>query len=151
MRRAVSLVVLAVAPSCSLFIGSPGGTPPLDESAVNRTFTPQELAADVDDLFAIIEEVHPDPYTVQSRDEMARRRAALVAALDHPMTRVEFQPRVAELVASLGDGHTSVARPSEEWWAGPAHECFPIDVAWDGQALRVRRTAAVTPDGQLGP
>src|SRR5262245_50822384 len=126
MRRALSLVVLAVAPSCSLFIGSPGGTPPIDESAVGRTFTPQELAADVDDLFAIIEEVHPDPYTVVSRDDMSRRRAELVAGLDHPMTRVEFQPRVAALVAALGDGHTSVGMPTQEWSAGPAHECFPI-------------------------
>jgi hypothetical protein len=145
-------LLLVALPSCSLFLGSPGDLPPVDDDVdVGRPFTPQELSADVDDLFTIIEEVHPDPYTVLPRDEVARRRAALVAGLDRPLTRREFQPRVAELVAALGDGHTSIYMPYEEWWAGPAHACFPIDVAWENGALYVRHTAVVTPGGEMGP
>jgi Peptidase family S41 len=137
-------------PACSAFISVPAGPPPPPDEVLVREFTPEELAADLDDLFAIIEEVHPNPYTVVPRDEMLRRRAALVAGLDRPMLRREFQPRVAELVAALGDGHTTVYLPQDEWWRGPASTCFPIDVAWDGTALWVRHTAVVTEGGDLG-
>jgi hypothetical protein len=149
--RLLSAALLAALPACSAFISVPGGFPPVPEELLDRQYTPAELAADVDELFAIIEEVHPDPYTVVPREEVVQRRAALVAALDRPLTRREFQPRLAELVAALGDGHTSVHLPQPEWWRGPGSACFPMDVTWDGAELRVRRTAAVTEGGHLRP
>ena len=153
---AVSLLL----PACGAFIQAPDEGPPVPDEVLDQQFTPAELSADVSDLFAILEEVHPDPYTVVSRDEVARRRAELIAGLDRPLTRAEFQPRVAELVAALGDGHTSLGLPWPEWWrhcAGP-EGCFPLDLAWtppeitDARpALVVRRTAVVTEGGDLAP
>ncbi|MBM3985767.1 MAG: hypothetical protein FJ296_08800 [Planctomycetes bacterium] len=148
--RALLLLLL---PACSAFIQVPGALPPVPEPVLSRRFTPAELASDLDALFALIEEVHPDPWTVLSRSEAATRRAALVASLDRPLLRREFQPRVAELVAALGDGHTALYAPQEEWWRDPqgAGAALPLDVAWDGAALRVRRTLVVTEGGDLGP
>ena len=156
--RAAALVLCL--PGCSLCLTPPSDLPPFPDAYLERRFTPDELAADVDDYFAIIEEVHPDPYTVVSRSEVARRRAELVAGLDRPLTRAEFQPRVAELVAVLGDGNTSLALPWPEWWryvAGP-EGCFPLDLEWTPPVLTdarpmlvVRRTAVVTEGGDLAP
>jgi len=160
MRLTSLALAVVLLPACSAFIRVPGGGPPVPDEVLDQRFTPEELAADLDDLFAIIEEVHPDPYTVLSRDEVARRRAALVAGLDRPLTRAEFQPRVAELVAALGDGHTAVGLPWPEWWryVGGPQGCFPLDLEWhapeadDGRGrLIVRRTAFVTAGGELAP
>jgi hypothetical protein len=153
VRAAASLLLLLLLPACSAFIRVPGALPPVPDAVLSQRFTPAELAADLDALFAIIEEVHPDPYTVLPRDEAAARRAALLAALDRPLLRREFQPRVAELVAALGDGHTALHMPQDEWWRDPqgAAVALPVDVAWDGDALRVRRTLVVTEGGDFGP
>jgi len=151
--RGFAPLLLLLLPACSAFITVPGSLPPVPDELLTRAFPPEDLAADLDELFAIIEEVHPDPYTVVPRDEVQRRRAALIASLDRPLTRREFQPRVAELVAALGDAHTTIYLPWPDWWrhvAGP-QGCFPIDVEWDGAALLVRRTAVVTEGGDLAP
>lgn len=125
--------------------------PPVPEDVLGHTFAPEELCADVDELLELLEEIHPDPYRTLPREQALERRKALVEALDRPLTRSEFQPLLAELVAALGDGHTSVYLP-EEFWREGAASSFPIDVAWDtGAGLAVRRTAAVTPDGSLAP
>ncbi len=148
-----TLFLALLLPACSAFIRVPGGLPPVPDEVLSRHFSPAELASDLDVLFAIIEEVHPDPYTVLARDESARRRAALVAGLDRSLLRREFQPSVADLVAALGDGHTSLHTPQDEWWRDPqgAAAALPLDVAWDGAALRVRRTIVVTEGGDFGP
>jgi hypothetical protein len=137
--------------ACGSLVRVPG-LAPVPPEALGGSFTPAEIAADLEYLFALLEEVHPDPYRDVSRESIGERRAALLAGLDRSITRCELQPRLAELVAALGDGHTSV-HPPEEFWrdAGGAGSCFPIDVRWDGSALWVRRTAVGTPDGALGP
>ncbi len=151
--RAAALQLLLLLPACSAFIRVPGALPPVPEPVLSQRFTPAELSSDLDALFALLEEVHPDPYTVLPRSEAAARRAALVASLDRPLLRREFQPRVAELVAALGDGHTSLYAPQDEWWRDPqgAAAALPLDVAWDGSTLRVRRTLVVTEGGDFGP
>lgn len=126
--------------------------PPVPPDLYDRAFTAEEVAADVDALFSVIEEVHPGPYGIVSREAMRERRQALLAGLDAPLTRRQLQPMLAELVAALGDGHTSVHLPMQEFWRDQAADgCFPVDVAWDGAGLVVRRTAAVTADGALAP
>jgi len=138
--------------ACGSLVHVPG-LPPVPPDVLERAFTSAEVAADVEHLFAMLEEVHPDPYREVSRELTGERRQALLQGLDRPLTRRELQPRLAELVAALGDGHTSVHLPAEEFWSDPqgAASSFPIDVAWDGRSLAVRRTAVVTPDGALAP
>ena len=150
-QLAAAFFALGTLGACASLVRTPS-LAPVPAEVLERSFAPEEIAADVEHLFAMLEEVHPDPYCAVSRESIGERRAALIAGLDRPLTRRELQPRLAELVAALGDGHTSVYLP-EEFWRDPggAGSCFPIDVVWDGSALRVRRTAVMTPDGALGP
>jgi hypothetical protein len=153
VRAAIAPVLLAPAlallGACGSFITVPGGLPPVPPELLDREFTQDEIAADLDELLGLIDEVHPDPYALVSREEVQARRDALVAGIDRPLKRRELQP----LVAALGDGHTTVYLPYDEFWrslAGP-QGCFPIDVHWDDGVLRVRRTAVVTEGGELAP
>ena len=68
------------------------------------TFTPAMLRADIDELFAILESVHPNLYAVRPKAAIDRERAQLSAALTTPLTRTAFYRRLAPLVASLNDG-----------------------------------------------
>jgi len=145
-------VALALLTGCSSLVHVPG-LPPVPPEVLDRSFTPAELAEDTSQFFAFLEEIHPDPYRDIPREEMDARRQAMIAGLDRPLSRREFQPRLAELVASLGDGHTSVYLPLEEFRSAEdgAAKAFPIDVSWTGGELIVRRTAIVTERGSLGP
>ena len=69
MHRAPGLLLLATLPACSALVSVPTGHEPVPDEVLQREFTPQELAADVDGLFAIPEDVHPDLYAVLTRDE----------------------------------------------------------------------------------
>src|SRR5262249_35050664 len=57
--------------------------------------------------------VHPNPYTVVSRDSVRAARSAIVAQLPDSSTRMAAWPSIARLAAMLGDGHTSVASPTD--------------------------------------
>jgi hypothetical protein len=72
------------------------------------------LIADIDTMFAIIERVHPDPYTVVSRDSMRRARGAVAAAFPDSVSRLAAWSSYARLAAMIGDGHTNVSAPGEE-------------------------------------
>lgn len=143
-RRLLAVLVpwLASLASCGLFLSDPAELAPVPSELLDRRFEPQELARELDELFAVLEEVHPDLYATLSEDEVRRRRDELVERLDRPLTRREYFPLVAELVAALGDGHTAVYFPQEEWWRDAAARSLPFDVAWIGGELRVRRVAA---------
>lgn len=106
---AVALVLLA--PAVAVAQSPP--TPPTPPAYVTRA----EATADLEQLFRTIESVHPDPYTVASRAALAREREAALRALPDSVTRAELYLRLAPLVAMLGDGHTNVGPPSEEWSA----------------------------------
>jgi len=143
---------LSLLAGCSGLVHVPE-LPPAKPGSLTHEFTPEELAEDTDWFFAFLEEIHPEPYRFVSREEMQTRRREMLAGIDRPLLRREFQPRLAELVAALGDGHTSVYVPYEEFMAAEdgAAKAFPIDVAWREGEVVVRRTAVVTPDGALAP
>jgi hypothetical protein len=91
------------------------------------------IVADFDSMFATIERVHPNPYTVISRDSVRRLRNAFVASLPDTLTRVVAWPGYARIVAALGDGHTNLYPPNQEITEWDAHGglTFPISVAVD--------------------
>jgi hypothetical protein len=152
LRSTPACFALSLLAGCSGLVHVPD-LPPVQPEVLERSFTPAELGEDTQQFFALLEAIHPDPYRDVSREEVETRRRECIAGLDRPLTRREFQPRLAELVAALGDGHTSVYLPFEEFWRAEdgAAKAFPVDVAWRAGELCVRRTAAVTEDGALGP
>ncbi len=89
-------------------------SPAVPQSAIGSTITRADAMADVDTMMRTLEDVHPDLYAERSRAAVAAERERIVAALPPSMTRGELWLRLAPLVASFGDGHTSVYLPGEE-------------------------------------
>ncbi len=135
--RAVAVTALLASAGCShLMAPRAAGAVPCAELA--RLYTPGEVRADVDWLFARIEDAHPSPYTVTSKPEMARHRAQLIGDLSRPLPRGAFGPALSRLVARLGDGHTGVWTPEEVWChLGAGGRLFPLRLDWDGERVIV--------------
>ncbi len=112
LRRGLPAVLTVLAPAVAV-AQAPSAPPPAPPAHVTRA----AAAADLEQLFRTIESVHPDAYAVASRASVAREREAVVRALPDSVTRPELYLRLAPLVAKLGDGHTNVAPPPEEWAA----------------------------------
>lgn len=84
-------------------------------SLEERRFTPKEIAAELDGLFRTLETVHPDLYAVAPKPIVDRERERLLAGLVAPLGRSELYLRIAPLVAQLGDGHTALFPPQDEF------------------------------------
>jgi len=105
--------------------------PPVPQAAIGSTITRADAVADVDAMMHTLEDVHPDLYAERSRESVAGARERLVAALPPSMSRGELWLRVAPLVASFGDGHTSVYMPGEEFARMGSTLMFPPSVVED--------------------
>jgi len=139
-RRARSLcVVLAASGAACTLLRVPPPPPPAttnDRGYITRAV----LATDIDSMFAMIERVHPNPYTVVTRDSVRRARDAIVAALPDSATSLTAWSSYARLVALIGDGHTSVQMPGQEInrFLGRGGQIFPTrTTATSGGALTV--------------
>src|SRR5262249_39408599 len=108
VRFTLAPAAALVAVACSPIRVPP--PPPVPQGVIGQASIPRgALIADIDTMFAIIERVHPDPYTVVSRDSMRRARDAVTAALPDSMSRLAAWSSYARLVALIGDGHTNVS------------------------------------------
>ena len=105
--------------------------PSADPSAVGRTLRRADVIADIDTLMHTLEAVHPDLYAERPRDSVNSARQRIVASLPPSMTRAELWLRLAPLLASLGDGHTSVYMPREEFARMGSSLVFPPSVVQD--------------------
>jgi len=73
-----------------------------------QKFQPKELKADLDTLVSMIETVHPEPYHYISKSEFYRKVNKMKEGINQPLTDYQFYLRVAPLVTSLNDEHTSI-------------------------------------------
>ena len=92
----------------------PSPLPALTREQRTRTFTRDEAAADLDSLLALLEEIHPNPYTIVSRDSMHRLERAIVADLPEHVSRLTLSIPAQRLFSAVGDAHTTIYPPSEE-------------------------------------
>ncbi len=142
----LALVLLA---ACSF---SPPRTyhPPKDADLA-RAIEPARLREDLEFLVRTLRETHRDLHHHVPRGEFDAHAARIAAELDHPMTREEFFWLLAPLVASVGDGHTTLSHPSELFAAHVAAEgrVFPIDVRIEDARLLV--VAAHEPGIEVPP
>jgi hypothetical protein len=119
-------MMLAAAGAACTLVSVPPPPPPSisnDRAYISRA----AIAADIDSTFATIERVHPNPYTVVSRDSVQRARDAIVAALPDSATPMAAWSSYARLVALIGDGHTSVHAPGQyiNRFIGRGGQIFP--------------------------
>lgn len=115
-RRALTwcaLLALAVMDAAPPIVGAAlprqAPAPSFQRAAVSRA----DALADIEALFRTIENVHPNPYDIVSREAVQAERKRVEAALPDPVTWQELWFRISPLVASLGDGHTRLNYPGD--------------------------------------
>ncbi len=137
------LLPLLLTGACSSLISTPRTHEDVRPEEFERAFLPRELAEDLRFLVDVCEEVHPRPYALRPREEIEALREALERRIQHPLTRREFWPLAAQLAAALGDDHTSLLPPFEEWNAFASTErLLPLAVeARAGRLVIVRSLA----------
>jgi hypothetical protein len=93
--------------------------------------SPEDMRADLNELFYTLEITHPDLYAHRTKAEVDLERQRIYADLDQPMTLVSYYLIVAPYVASLGDSHTKVALPMDAIDMKELY--FPLLVEYQGQ------------------
>ena len=111
--------------------------PPAGDSAAGPMLSVAAIQSDFDLLRHALEEAHPGLYRYSTREQMDRTFAAERAKLDRPMTRLRFREVVAETLASLRCGHTSMNGDAEMDAAFKSSPAFPLSILIEGHRVMV--------------
>lgn len=114
----------------SLAVATTGAEP--HEGAAGQDLTSAEMQADFDLMRHALEEAQPGLYRYSTKADMDRGFAAHRAKLSRPMSRPQFEVVVAETLALIRCGHTSM-NPDEDFKtaAREARTC-PLRVMSEG-------------------
>jgi hypothetical protein len=105
--------------------------------AERAAMTPSEMQGDFDFLRHALEEAHPGLYRYSTKAEMDRGFDAERAKLSRAMPKGEFEVVVAETLALLRCGHTSM-NPDDDFKASVRDaRTFPLRVKLEGPRLMV--------------
>ncbi len=107
--------------------------PEIPASELGRRIPPVDLQKDFSFLVRTLEEVHPDLYAYTDPEAVRKARRRIEMELVRPLTRTDFFKLVAPFVAQIGDGHTSVFPPTEEYlrFRSEGGLAFPFVVIYD--------------------
>jgi len=75
-------------------------------------FSKSQLIADLDTLYSVINEVHPDMFAVMTQDKFEKKLNEIKSNLKDSMTVFDFYIMTAPLIHDLEDGHTLLFPPS---------------------------------------
>ncbi len=150
LAGAIALVVVAVLGlgfylSDKIYIRFPHAT--VAAADLDRKYTPEQLRADFNALTATAEHIHPDIGAVTDAT-YPQLKARTLAALDHPMTRLEFWRLIAPAVGrGYSDGHTELMYPDEEWdaYKAAAGKAPPFSVRLENGKVLVERSLGAGP------
>ena len=96
----------------------------------NRLLSPKEMKEDLDTLFYAISEIHPNPYFNITKEAFNKLKEKAYKDIKKPMTINDFWKVSSRVVASIGDGHTSLWPPEGEWtyqiYSQDKHIVFPL-------------------------
>jgi hypothetical protein len=130
---AVALSLLCLV-GCAGMLHTPVSHTTLEPEEFGRAYSPQVLKSDLKMLMETLEAVHPNLYAHTSKAEIDSLRRSIERELTVPMTRAGFYFKVAPLVARLGDGHTNVIPPWEEYSNYRSQQgglAFPFNIGYD--------------------
>jgi C-terminal processing protease CtpA/Prc len=154
----IGMLVILLSSSCTAVYPvvptptvTPAPTPTTTPPPPYKMLSPEDMRSDLDELFRLIEEIHPDPYMNRAKTDVDRDRQALYQELSQPMTIVDYYRKVAPLIDSLADPHTSVFPSSDTNQQISSYEkAFPLDVEFeDGKAYIIENWSG-NPDISLG-
>ncbi len=116
--KCAHLTALAILLIGVLFLGAKPTAASDSALAIGSEMTAVEWLEDLDHLVTTLETVHPDPYARVGREVLLGEARALRTAVPS-LDSTEIAVRVMQLVARIGDGHSSVdpvGVPSFERW-----------------------------------
>ena len=107
-------------------------SPPLDPIDAER------LSRDLDTLVELVDEVHPDPFTVLPEAEFLARIEA-IRADPEPRDALAFWRQLAPVVTALGDGHTHLDAWKHPLWTQRTDRKVPVSFVATDEGLAVQR------------
>lgn len=134
-------------------------------SSPDTLFAAEILRVDVDQLITSLEEIHPEPYALTSKQDFLQKARAIKQSIRYPLSRSEFYLRVAPLVAELGDIHTRLGFPKylqnktlqnqnshNKKTINPKqkNKLFPLAVLYEKEGLYVAADLSSTPQIPTG-
>lgn len=95
--------------------------------AKEKKFSIDEMRADLDNMYAVILDIHPDMFAFMSKNEFEKYLLESKSELKDSMNIFEFYNIAARLAARLGDGHTSAYFPMRSL-TEPHIKLFPFSI-----------------------
>jgi hypothetical protein len=118
-------------------LGGVAGLGVASADAERAAMTPSEMQGDFDFLRHALEEAHPGLYRYSTKAEMDRGFDAERAKLSRAMPKSDFEVVVAETLALIRCGHTSM-NPDDDFKAAVRDaRTFPLRVKLEGPRLMV--------------
>lgn len=128
-------------------------------SQLNSLIAPEILHRDVDQLIALVVEIHPEPFEVMSSRQFHQKAETIKQSIIYPISRREFFLRIAPLIVDLGDIHSHIVLPqylqktvseskqtrSITMIQKPSAKLFPLAVLYEEQALYVAADLSLNP------
>lgn len=106
-------------------------------------FSKQQLNEDLDSLLISIEEIHPDMYANISKEDFQLKVNNAKNQLHDSLSRMDFFILISPLLTCLGDGHTSLAFPREDFDGIKANLFpFPVNVDWKDSSVFINADRA---------
>lgn len=102
-----------------------------------KDLTPAQMQADFDLMRHALEEAHPGLYRYSTKAQMDQQFDAQRAKLSSPMTRLQFEKVVAQMLVSIRCGHTRMHWDREMEAAMDKTTAFPLRVIFEGTRLMV--------------
>jgi hypothetical protein len=117
-----------------------------------QLFSPADLQHDFTFLLETLEAVHPNLYASTSPARVAAERGRIEQALRSPCTRRVFYRLAAPLVGALGDGHTFLHPPYEDFqqWTAQDGVVFPFDLVLSTDTADIEVNYSSDPDIPVG-
>jgi len=94
----------------TLLLSSCGATEKYNKQ-ISKLHTPKELHEDVDFIYSILQNQHPDLYWYTSKDSLDQRFINLKRSITQPLSSQDFYKKLAPVIASIKQGHTDVFPP----------------------------------------
>lgn len=111
--------------------------PAVQTPIAKTTLSSSDATADFDFMRAALVEAHPALHRYSSEAEIERRFSVQRAKLGRPMPRMEFFEVMAETLALIRCGHTSINPDEEMRRAFGSARLFPLQVMLEGRRLVV--------------
>src|SRR5436309_904136 len=133
----VELRLIAVLALLSTLITALARAEPISGAPASATLSVVAAQSDFDLLQHALEEAHPGLYRYSSKVKMDRMFTAERAKLNRPMSRMQFREVVAQTLASIRCGHTSLGGDGEMDAAFKSAPQFPLSILIEGHRVMV--------------